>query len=174
MTFVGNGVLTAAQLNAHLRDNLNETAPALAANAGGFFVSDDANSLVERVAASARATNTSTTSTSYTGTSGPTVTVTTGSQALVFFKSKMWNTTSNAATLMSVEVSGASTITAVNDWDIQMAGLTAGSTSDNFVQVAMAHHFKELTPGSNTFQCKMRVGSGTGGYDNRQLMVWPL
>lgn len=47
MTFVSNAVLTAAQLNTHLRDNLLETAPAKATAPGRFIVSTGLNSISE-------------------------------------------------------------------------------------------------------------------------------
>ncbi len=43
ITFTSGSVLTAAQLNTYLRDNLNETAPAKFTAAGQLFVSTAAN-----------------------------------------------------------------------------------------------------------------------------------
>jgi hypothetical protein len=48
MTFTDDTVLTASQLNTHLRDNLLETMPAKATQASTFFAVDATNHLVER------------------------------------------------------------------------------------------------------------------------------
>lgn len=45
-TWVTGEMVTSAFLNTHLRDNLNETAPALATASGDLFYADAANSLV--------------------------------------------------------------------------------------------------------------------------------
>ena len=49
-TFTAGSVLTAAELNTHLRDNLNETSPATAAAAGDIVYADAANSMGSRLA----------------------------------------------------------------------------------------------------------------------------
>jgi hypothetical protein len=51
MTWVDNEILTSAQLNLHLRDNLLETMPAKTSATSTFLVSDANNNLVERTAA---------------------------------------------------------------------------------------------------------------------------
>ena len=73
VTFVSNATLTAAQLNAALRDNMLETAPAKALQAGGYFTSNSANSISERsIKRSTTTTTLSITSSTYvsTATSG--------------------------------------------------------------------------------------------------------
>ena len=87
MTAVSNTVFTAAQFNTHVRDNLNETAPAKATTAGTMFIASGANSIVERVPSTAAVTTSeSTGGTGYgnLATPGPAVTVTTGTKAIVF------------------------------------------------------------------------------------------
>ena len=49
MTAVSGSVLTAAQFNTYVRDNLNETAPAKATAAGQIFVSTAANAIAARL-----------------------------------------------------------------------------------------------------------------------------
>src|SRR3546814_19340432 len=67
MTAVANTVFTAAQFNQHVRDNLNETAPAKATAAGGYFVATGVNAIAQRIADGNTDTNTgTTTSTTYT------------------------------------------------------------------------------------------------------------
>ena len=53
MTAVANSTFTAAQFNQYVRDNLNETAPALATAAGSYFAADGINSIAERRAVTA-------------------------------------------------------------------------------------------------------------------------
>ena len=96
MTAVANATFTAAQFNQYVRENLNETAPAKATTSGGYFVADGVNSIAERFATGNTdlnsGTTTSTTFTDLTGAAiGPTVTVTTGTMALVFIHGQMGN-----------------------------------------------------------------------------------
>ncbi|MDX3311597.1 hypothetical protein P1S61_21535 [Streptomyces sp. ME08-AFT2] len=166
---MSNSVFTAAQYNQFVRDNSNETAPAKATTAGSHFAGTGLNSIAERTSAAAIvATSQTTTSTSYTdlATVGPAVTVTTGPLAWVHLYNSNVNTTS-VSSLMSFEVSGASSIPAADNQSIGIAG-TAGSRE------GAAFLLTTLTPGSNTFTCKYRVGSGTGTYADRRIAVLPL
>jgi hypothetical protein len=90
-TFVSGNVLTAALLNI-LSGDLNELAPAKATAAGQIFVSTGANAIIARTPGfDTIATSESTASTSFVNlaTVGPTVTVTTGTTALVFVSADM-------------------------------------------------------------------------------------
>lgn len=176
MTFAANAVLTAAQLNTHLRDNLNETAPAKATTSGQIFVSTGLNAIAARSPASHYVgTSQTTTGTSYTDldTAGPSVTVTTGSRALVFFATRMWNT-GTAYTHASFEITGATASPATDARSIAVR-LTSGQ-GDGSAGGRYAGHQMEtaLTPGSNTFTMKYRVSAGTGRYDERHLFVMPF
>lgn len=169
MTFVANSVLTAAQLNTHLRDNLNETAPAKATAAGQIFVSTGANSIAARlidddIVETAQAT----TSTTYTDltTVGPTVTVTSGILALVTVTAECENNTAGATASATFEISGATT-TAPSD--IRRIKVTGTSPARMSVQTLMG-----VTPGSNTFKMVYRASSNTATFTNRRLHVWPL
>lgn len=169
MTAVSGSVYTAAQFNMFVRDNLNETAPAKATTAGSHFAGTGLNSIAERIAATdIVATSQTTTSTSYTdlATVGPTITATTGPYAIVFLYNSNVNSTT-VSSLMSFEVSGASSISAADNTSIGIAG-TAGSRE------GAAFLLTTLTPGSNTFRCKYRVGSGTGTFADRRITVFPL
>jgi hypothetical protein len=169
MTAVANSVFTAAQFNQFIRDNLNETAPAKATTAGSHFAGTGLNSIAERIAETEIvATSETTTSNSYTdlATVGPTVTVTTGPYAIVFLYNSNVNSTT-VTSLMSFEVSGASSIAAADNNSIGIAGTTGSREGAAFLVTT-------LTAGSNTFRCKYRVGSGTGTYADRRITVFPL
>lgn len=173
MTAVSGATFTAAQFNLYVRDNLNETAPAKATAASQLFVSTGANAIAVRTPTSARVdTNESTTSTAFTDltTPGPSLTATTGTIAIVGFACAFANNTANSLTVMSAEVSGASTVAASDTWGIMMDGIQAS----NFVRYGMVHVFTGLTAGSNTFKAKYRVGSNTGSFQYRELFVIPL
>lgn len=170
MTFVANTVLTAAQLNAHLRDNMLETAPAKATTAGRIFVATGANAIAERaILDNAVATSQTTTSTSYTdlATSGPAQTVTTGAQALVIWHSFITNSGSGNVGHVSVAVSGATTTAASDTWALSYES----SAASDGIAVATVHLFTSLTPGSNTFTLKYRVTAGTGTFSSRDIVV---
>lgn len=173
MTAVANSALTAAQWNTHVRDNLLETAPAIASAAGRLIVTDGANSIVERVVdQQIITTSQTTTSSSFTdlATPGPTVTVTTGTKALVFASCQMANSQSNSVTQMSVAVSGSTTIAASQSDDYYNDGLAAGNASRGTVAIL----FDTLNPGSNTFKMQYRVNEGTGTFYDRTLIVMAL
>jgi hypothetical protein len=166
-----NAVLTAAQLNQQLRDNMNETAVALATTANEYPVATGANALAMRRvdSASALATQT-TTSTSYTTASGPAVSITTGTTALVWLFAYLTIDTNSASAFYSVAVSGASTVAANDD-----RALTVGRyTTQMLIGCAQVVYITGLTAGSNTFTGQIRVTAGTGTYDNRRIIVMPF
>ena len=177
MTFVANTVLTAAQMNTHLRDNLMETAPARATLPGSYFASAGLNQIVERQGFRQTFTDSCTsTSTSYgdpeTGTVGPSVTVTTGVHALVIFGAEMLRTTdaSNTNTIRtSVDVSGASTIAATDT-----RSLCNATPGQGRHQSSHAVWYDDLTPGENTFKLVYRVSALTGQWDSRRIIVLPF
>ncbi|OII61222.1 hypothetical protein BJP40_06760 [Streptomyces sp. CC53] len=168
MTAVANTAFTAAQFNTHVRDNLLETAPAKATSGGGrFFASSDTNTIVERRIHQAQVlTSQSTSSTSYTNlsTSGPTVTLTTGTHALVIVSAQFSNNTSDNSCFMSHEVSGATSISPNDDRSLRLQGTLNYQGSHAFL-------WTTLNAGSNTFQAKYRVFSGTGTWLNRRITV---
>lgn len=176
MTAVSGNIWTEAQFNTHVRDNLLETAPAKATTVGSIFVSTGSNSIAERLInqdfiTSAQAT----TSTSYTdlGTVGPSITVTTGPSALVIWAARVYNNTADRWAMMSVQVSGATSISPNDDWIIGFMQNTSNNTQ--WIQGGHTKLFTGLTPGSNTFTAKYRtVTSGTATFDNRHMMVIPF
>lgn len=172
MTAVSGSVYTAAQFNTFVRDNLNETAPAKATAAGGYFVTTSLNEIAERVGVRQTIlTSETTTSTSYTdlSTVGPTVTVTTSNLALVMWGAQMSNDTADLSTRVSVGVTGASTIA---ESDVRALSFDPSSANGIF-QGSHVVFYDDLTPGSNTFTLKYRVAGGTGTYLRRRLIVLP-
>lgn len=172
MTAVANSAFTAAQFNTHVRDNLNETAPAKATTAGSLFVGTGANAIAERVPAE-QVINTeeSTTSTSFTdlATPGPSVSVTTGVKAIVIVSANIRNSSANGNSVMDFEVSGATSRSASDLTSLNTQYATGGDR----VACSIAN-LVALTPGSNTFTARYRVASGTGTYLRRRIIVLPL
>lgn len=170
MTAVAGATFTASQFNQYVRDNLNATAPALASAAGQYFVATGANALAARSVQTVTVTTSeTTTSTSYTDltTIGPSVTAVTGTTARVEIKAAMSNSTANAAAFMSFAIGGASSAGANDSWAINIGGLGAGAVA----RFGASFYFTGLTPGSNQFTAKYKVGSGTGTFLNRDLTV---
>jgi hypothetical protein len=173
MTAVAGATFTAAAFNTHVRDNLNETAPAKATAPSQLFVSTGPNAIATRVPSQAFVPTPETTASSaYTdlATPGPSVSVTTGTIAIVFFAAQVANNVSDSASWSSVRVTGASTVAASDAWSIQADGITA----NNSVRYGMTHVFTGLTPGVNTFAMQYRVGSNTATFRNREISVIPL
>lgn len=180
MTAASNATFTAAQFNTHVRDNLLETEVAKGTTASAYLVSTGATAIAQRSSTSSSVQPMQTTSsTSYTNlsTSGPAVTVTTGTKALVIMSCGMANTSANAANYASVGVSGATTTTIDDSWAIISDGVAAWNNpwepADQHNRRMSAKLFT-LTAGSNTFTMQYKVGSGSGRFRNRELIVYPL
>lgn len=176
MTAVANTAFTAAQFNTHVRDNLLETAPGKATagvSNGSLLAKSGTNAIAWRTPSQATvSTLQSTTSTSYTNlsTSGPAVTVTTGTRALVIISCSLQNNSTNSS-YMSYAVSGATTVAATDAVAIRHRD---GSGSSGEEQMSRAYLHTSLTAGSNTFTAKYRVIGGTGSYQNRDITVIPF
>jgi hypothetical protein len=173
MTAIAGSVFTAAQFNTFVRDNLAETAPAKATTAGAYFAVSDTNQIAQRVPAQQGfVAPESTTSASYTDltTPGPTVTVTTGVQALVAVTAEIGNNTGSAAGKVSVEVSGASSIAATDNNALRQE--SAGGSE--FQRCSLVYLQTGLTPGSNTFTMKYITVGGISTFNFRNLLVMPF
>lgn len=173
MTAVVGAVLTAAQWNATVRDNLLETSVAKATTAGGYFVSTGVNALAERIAGSGTvATAQTSTSTTYTdlATVGPSFAATTGTQAFVTINCRLHNGTANLLTLAGFAVSGATTVAASDNTAIHQQD----GSINNRVRAGVRTLVTGLTAGSNTFTMKYRVSGGTGTFGEREIIVEPL
>lgn len=173
-TWVANETLTAALLNTHVKANFDALDVAQVTAAKQYCVSTGANAVTARAWDFDRI-NTLETLVSpgaYTNlaTVGPTVTVTTGTRALIMIAANMDHNTANGDTKMSYAVSGATTIAASDTWAIRRDGMPA----TNAVRI-MRHDLRtDLTPGSNTFQCKYMGSAGTLSWDFRAIAVFPL
>jgi hypothetical protein len=174
MTFVNNSVLTAAQLNIYLRDNMLETAVARAVSAGGYFVSTGPGSIIQRKVMQA-ATDTSLAVTSEgfeaqenTTAPGPTVTMDTGTSALVWIGASV-STAAAAIARMTCNVSGATSISGDDSrsWSVQF-----GSGS-RFAMGGTAIWYNVLVPGSNTFTAEYRTSTSTATFTARRIIVYP-
>ncbi len=116
------------------------------------------------------ATAQSTTSFTYTALStAQSVTLTTGTKALVLLSAQI-ETDSDFASGMSYAVSGATTIAVTDNVYLCLAG---GATPK--VRATAASYLTNLTAGSNTFTCQFRRVSGSGGttatFSNRNITV---
>lgn len=175
MTAVANSVFTAAQFNTFVRDNLNETAPAKVTAAGQILVSTGPNAIAARTPTTASVVTAESTSTvaSYGDltTVGPTVTVTTGTKALLFWRAQIENSAVGCFGEMSFAVSGATTIAAPASNELRLVS-PASSARQNACQYAL---LTTLTPGSNTFTAKYTTPTGgTATFTGRELTVVPF
>ena len=173
MTAAANAVFTAAQFNTHVRDNLNQTAPAKATTPGSIFVTTSLNAIAERTPTfqfiGALETTTSTTYTNLT-TPGPTVTVTTGVAAIVILGAHMFNSAGTNTGNMSFTISGASTVAASDVRALRFRSSAAGDDID----ATKVIYFTGLTAGSNVFTAQYRCSAGTETFENRRIDVIPL
>ena len=129
--------------------------------------------IVEEIAQATVAAQESTTSTSYTDltTVGPTVTMTTGTKALVIITADLDPSTSSGFTLtMGVDVSGATT-----------EGPSDAKAMYHFPRTAASGHrgstmifYDSLTAGSNVFKAKYKTSSGTAYFFRRNMIVLDL
>lgn len=114
-------------------------------------------------------TQQTTTSTSYTdlATSGPAVTITTGTKALVIITALYYASGTENFSLIGFDISGATTVAASNEFS-----LTNRSTSSTpIIQASAVYLVSGLTAGSNTFTMKYRVTASTGFFENRKIIV---
>jgi hypothetical protein len=166
-------VWSSSDWNTYVRANLLETFPGKATAALQYFVATGVNAITTRTAADATvATSQTTTSTSYTDltTVGPAPAATTGTAAMVFFSAQMSNSGANNQCRISVAVSGATTISANDEWSALVDGVGAGELN----RFGGFKLFTTLTSGSNTFTMKYKVSAGTGTFVNRHAIVVPL
>jgi hypothetical protein len=129
---------------------------------------------ISNVASAQVLTAQTTTSTSYTdlATSGPAVTLTTGTSALVLVIAGYVNTSSvGPGCAMSFAVSGATTIAASDNF----RGTLSADSGYNASSISMLTKLTTLTAGSNTFTAKYRqTSASTGEYANRSITVWAI
>jgi hypothetical protein len=180
MTFTSNSVLTAAQLNTHLRDNMLETVPAKTTQAGSHFVGTGVNQIAERKIAMASVL-TSESSSSFAGTYGdlatvgPTVTVTTGAAALIILRADVSVDSATASVRMSYDVSGASSIAVADSWSIGYVQSNNAGPPGIKIFASAAMYEATLTPGVNVFTCRYKTSSAVNcTFANRRIIVVPF
>jgi hypothetical protein len=120
------------------------------------------------------ATYQGTTSTSYTdlATSGPAITITTGTKALVIISSRIVHGTAGATGFVGVDVSGSTTISASDTTCLNLQS----DYPNGYVtaQMSYVNRLTTLTAGSNTFTLKYKTSTGTCNFSNRQIIVIDL
>lgn len=189
MTFVDGSVLTAAQLNTHLRDNLMETMAAKATVASQYFVTNGKNRVIARKAVKNTVLAQETTdATDYTdlSTVGPSVTVQTGTSVAMFIgcQIKLSATqtgyasvrigSANTADDGSVQSNSNNDSTSVEPSDSYAVVLNGGNT-DELCGTFHMSFLDTLTPGLNTFTMTYRISGGTAAtFFRRRLSVQPL
>ncbi|XTZ17040.1 hypothetical protein ACQSSU_06585 [Micromonospora echinospora] len=174
MTAVANSVFTAAQFNTHVRDNLNETAPAKATVPGRVFVATGLNAIAERAVGNATInTQESTSSNAFVdlATAGPSVSLTTGQTVIVILSAALFNTSAGQTAQMSVQVTGASSVAP----SVNLALIYESGAAGDLVQGSYAFPISGLTAGTNTFTAKYRAdAAGTATFLRRQIVVLPF
>jgi hypothetical protein len=120
------------------------------------------------------ATVETTASTSYVAlaTAGPSVSILTGTKALVTVGARFDNT-GVGIDIMSYAVSGATTL-AANDARAAIQINPVGGPGFAYNQCSFTHLVTGLTAGTNVFTAQYRTVSGTGQYANRNISVEAL
>lgn len=187
ITFVPGTVLTASQLNIHVRDNLNEMAPARASAANSIFVTTGKHQIREQFPqfdfyeGSASSTTEQTTSHDFVDLKfvGPDVTTHVTFGALVSLSVRVNNTAANAFCIVSF---GVTKVPNNDDLDAEEIHPPSDERSLLF-ETAVANQdqaggYTTLIgvpePGDYTFTMKYRVTAGTGTFYRRWLSVIPF
>lgn len=156
VTYTVGQVLTAANLNTYLRDNMLDL--------------DRRTSPSQATVATSQASA----STTYTdlATVGPAVTVTIGStgKAELSLYNAQNNNTAGAPVFMAFAVSGASTVAAADTQSLAFTSPVGGGGNRSGASFLLTG----LAAGSTTFTAKYRAGSNTGTWQDRQVVVTPL
>lgn len=172
MTAVANTAFTADQFNINVRDNLLETAPGKATTNGGYFVATGVNAIAQRIiGTSFIGTAQPATSSTFSdlASTGPTVTVTTGTHALILFKAHVQHNTDNAVSAISCVISGATSSASTFDRSAQTDGVPLGNKN-----TICGFKYETLNAGSNTFKMQYYTNTGTATFERRELVVIPL
>jgi len=101
---------------------------------------------------------------------GPSVTLTTGTTVLVWLSAQIYNLALGSVGVISVAVSGATTLAASDTNDVAWPSVVAGASAS----VSRGFKIGGLTPGSNTFTMKYRVTGATFHFLNRSIIVTAL
>jgi hypothetical protein len=172
-TTLGDIAYRSSTANVKTRLGIGTTGQVLAVSGGVPAWTTPASSAPASATATV-ATSQTTTSDSYTdlATSGPSVTITTGTKALVIITAKIKNTTSTRGANVGYAVSGATTIAAADDISLY----SQNGSATEVIQGASFAHRVTLTAGSNTFTAKYKRGDfqGTATFYDRSIIVIDL
>lgn len=173
MTAVTGSVFTAALFNQHVRDNLGETAVAraISGTATSIIAGNGLNAIALRKPGfgtlTAGSTTSSTTYTDLADAVGPTVTLDTGTKAMVWIFANQYNKNTTAAWI-AFQVGGTSSVAAADDMAVQLQGSDGDRAGAGFL-------VDTLTAGSNIFTCKYRCSTaGPAYFSQRRIVVWPF
>lgn len=145
----------------------------LAVNSGATAPEWKTVSLTMASASNTVATSQTSTSTSFTdlSTVGPSVTLTTGTKALVIISSTFAVSASGTTAYMDFAISGATTRNAANTTALQFEQVSDTNRDLGASRATLV----TLTAGSNVFTAKYRIsGSGTGTWADREIIVIDL
>lgn len=177
ITWLAGQYPTAALLNAQLRDNMLATAAGKATTAGRLFFTSGDHAISERPweVGTMDGTGTTTGSTSYVDLSdgaGASVTLTTGTQACVFWGAQMATNTATTSCRVSFAISGATTTAASDNYPI----VHEAGTTLNLNMGMSAQTIVPVNAGSNTFTMKYKMSSAaaTGTFLRRRISVVSL
>lgn len=172
ITFTANSTLAASDLSDMLYDCMNETMPAKATTPGSYFVSTGVNQIAQRQAAQATVFTSETRTTASFGdlaTVGPSVTVNTGTRAVIVITCQLANNTVGQYARVSYQVSGATSISP--SFLHALAWQNAGSTQ----YMACSYvTWQTLNSGFNTFTMKYYASGGTATFLRRRILVLPF
>jgi hypothetical protein len=101
------------------------------------------------------------------GGTNPSVTLVTGTTALIRLRADTYNDTLNGYVLVSVAVSGAGTVAASDAYSLTIKNSVAVFQIATGTQYVLGG----LTAGTNTFTLNYRVNAGTGNFNNRGITV---
>lgn len=163
-------LLYASAANTLARRAIGSTGDVLTVSGGLPTWAAPASSIPANASATV-ATSQTTTSTTYTDltTSGPAVTLTTGTKALVIVTALLRMQTSDILAYMSYAISGATT-TAASD-TVALVKQQDSATQNNYIR-ASAASVATLTAGSNTFTAKYRSSAAnTSTFQDRSIFV---
>jgi hypothetical protein len=170
-TTLGDIEYRSSTANTNTRLGIGTTGQVLAVS-GGVPAWTTPASAAPASASATVATEQTTTSGSYTdlATSGPAVTITTGTKALVLISSTLSNNTADESVFMDFSVSGATTRSATDTTALRVTMALANTPK---IRASVAT-LTTLTAGSNTFTAKYRRSSQTATFSDRSIVVIDL
>lgn len=190
ITFVPETILTAAQLNLHIRNNLNEMAPAKASERGNIFVTTGRNQIRQQTPVfdfyegTFDANSEKTSSGEYTDLKyvGPSATTFVTHGALISMSVRSNNSSANAFNIVSFEVSKPAEGDELNEEIVHEATderslvfePALGGTDSQDLATGYTTLIGVPEPGTYTFRQKFRVTAGTGMFYRRWLSVIPF